>query len=282
MARQFKEGLDYFELDCVLDDNIRLLQAEFGLKGFAIIVKLWQKIYSGHGYYCEWSQDISLLFASDNGLSSGEMNLMENVIERALDRDVFSRDKFEQFSILTSRGIQKRYFHAVSRRENVSIKKEYLLIEVRNKTINVNNNSENVNSNSEYENRSTQSSGEKSREKKSREKEREDAPRSLFYGKFNNVEISSQEYEEIINTYEHGSRLVDQVSEYLTNASKTFRNHYALICKIAREDNWVRRMKIEVVEPEPEYIPTPEEAAEIEELKKQALGKLKGGILKEV
>ena len=32
MARPIKEGLDYFELDCQLEEKVRLIQAEFGLK----------------------------------------------------------------------------------------------------------------------------------------------------------------------------------------------------------------------------------------------------------
>ena len=39
MARPLKEGIDYFSLDCYMDDKIRMIQAEFGLKGFAIIVR---------------------------------------------------------------------------------------------------------------------------------------------------------------------------------------------------------------------------------------------------
>ena len=55
MARPLKEGVDYFSLDCYMDDKIKMIQAEFGLKGFAIVVKLWQTIYREHGYYCEWN-----------------------------------------------------------------------------------------------------------------------------------------------------------------------------------------------------------------------------------
>ena len=75
-GRHNKVGLDYFELDCLLNDKIRLIQAEFGLKGFAVIVKLYQKIYGGNGYYCEWNEDILLLFLVENGLNSDSKNLI--------------------------------------------------------------------------------------------------------------------------------------------------------------------------------------------------------------
>ena len=75
MARPLKEGVDYFSLDCYMDDKIKMIQAEFGLKGFAIVVKLWQTIYREHGYYCEWNEEKKLLFASEEGADcvSGEI-----------------------------------------------------------------------------------------------------------------------------------------------------------------------------------------------------------------
>ena len=48
-GRPTKAGLDYFELDCHMEEKVRLIQAEFGLKGFAVLVKLYQKIYGGFG-----------------------------------------------------------------------------------------------------------------------------------------------------------------------------------------------------------------------------------------
>ena len=45
MPRPYKKGLDYFELDCYLDDKFGMIEAEFGDKGFAIAVKLYQLIY---------------------------------------------------------------------------------------------------------------------------------------------------------------------------------------------------------------------------------------------
>ena len=58
MARPLKDGVTYFPLDVVLDEKFELIEAEFGIKGFAVVVKLYQKIY-GQGYYCEWT-DVAL------------------------------------------------------------------------------------------------------------------------------------------------------------------------------------------------------------------------------
>lgn len=50
-------GVKYFPSDVYLDDKFELIEAEFGLIGFAVVVKLYQKIYS-IGYYCEWNDDV--------------------------------------------------------------------------------------------------------------------------------------------------------------------------------------------------------------------------------
>ena len=165
MARPIKEGLDYFELDCQLEEKVRLIQAEYGLKGFAIVVKLYQKIYGGFGYYCEWNEDSSLLFMSENGVSSrDEKNLISEIVAACIRRNIFSEKLFKEFGILTSYGVQKRYLNAVSRREKVELIKEYLLISVGKNQDNVCINSINVNRNSVNVCSNSQSREEKSRE----------------------------------------------------------------------------------------------------------------------
>ncbi len=165
MARPVKEGLDYFELDCHMEEKVRLIQAEFGLKGFAIVVKLYQKIYGGFGYYCEWNEDSLLLFMSENGVSSrDEKNLISEIVAACIRRNIFSEKLFNEFGILTSYGVQKRYLNAVSRREKVELIKEYLLISVGKNQDNVCINSINVNRNSVNVCSNSQSREEKSRE----------------------------------------------------------------------------------------------------------------------
>ena len=130
MARQNKVGLDYFELDCHMDEKVRLIQAEFGLKGFAVVVLLFQRIYGEQGYYMSWDDDRSLLFMSDIGVSSCDYNLIREIVSACIRRDIFSQKLFSKYRILTSSGIQKRYFNAVARREKVEVIKEYLLLSV--------------------------------------------------------------------------------------------------------------------------------------------------------
>lgn len=165
MARPAKVGLDYFELDCHMSERVRLIQAEFGLKGFAVVVKLFQKIYGELGYYCEWNNDSSLLFASENGASSrDENNLINEIVQACIRRDIFSKKLYKNFGILTSASIQENYLNAVSRREKVFLKKEYLLISVGKNNQNVVINEVNVDRNEVNVDRNTQSREEKIKE----------------------------------------------------------------------------------------------------------------------
>ncbi|MEG1992791.1 MAG: DUF4373 domain-containing protein [Acetivibrio sp.] len=180
-GRPNKVGLDYFELDCHVDEKIELIEAEFGLKGFAIIVKLYQSIYAGFGYYCEWNPDLSVLFARRLGLSSSvefgsvgnvceecalpgfPKNLINEVISASIRRNIFSEELFRKYSILTSTGIQKRYLNATSKRGNVELIKEYLLISVDKNANNVSINSINVVINSNNIVNNEQSKGKESK-----------------------------------------------------------------------------------------------------------------------
>lgn len=166
-GREYKVGLDYFELDCHMEEKVRLIQAEFGLKGFAVVVKLWQKIYGEFGYYCEWSEDSLLLFMSENGVPGDGKNLIKEIVAACIRRDIFSERLFKDFGILTSSGVQKRYLKATSKREKVELIKEYLLISdgVNKKNVVINSIYGGRNSNSEVGNK--QSKEEKSRVEKS-------------------------------------------------------------------------------------------------------------------
>lgn len=136
MARPRKQGLDYFNLGCQLDEKMRLIQAQFGLKGFALVVKLLQKIYGEYGYYCEWTEDAELVFIAENlGASKDGANFVAEVLKACIKRGIFSEDLFGKYGILTSSEIQKNFAEAVKKREQVEMKKEYLLIKVAQKSI---------------------------------------------------------------------------------------------------------------------------------------------------
>lgn len=129
MARPNKPGLEYFPLDCVMDDKTELIEAKYGIIGFGIIIKLFQKIYS-QGYYYRWGEEESLLFSKRINVDN---NLLNDIINDCLRWDLFKKDIYEKFGVLTSRGIQKRYIEATSRRKEVEIEKVLLLVTLTEK-----------------------------------------------------------------------------------------------------------------------------------------------------
>lgn len=188
------DGIPYFPLDVYVDDKIRLIEAEFGLKGFAIIVKLYQKIYGGFGYYCEWTNDVGLLFSQDvcEGYSS-----VSEIVSAAIRRGIFDKDLYEKYQILTSRGVQKRYFSAVSRRKQINVKSEYLLVEVAQFSENVNILSENVSRNAKNVCNLQQSKEKKRKEENRKEKKKKNARPQGGYDRI----LSDIEDEELKNLY---------------------------------------------------------------------------------
>lgn len=163
-------GINYFPLNVHLDDKFELIEAEFGLKGFAIVVKLFQKIYGQQGYYCEWTEDVALLFGKNVGLGG---DAVSEIVRAAIKRGIFDSELYDKYQILTSRGIQERYFKAVSRRKEVEVRKEYLLIKVDQIYKNVRILNENVNISSKNVNISEQKKVEESKVKEKKVEERE-------------------------------------------------------------------------------------------------------------
>ena len=154
-------GIPWFPFDVHLDDKFELIEAEYGLTGFAVVVKLLQKIYGGQGYYCEFTKDVALLFSRNIAVG---YNVVSEIVSASIRRGIFDKDIYEKYGVLTSKGIQTRYFEAVNRRINIEVKKEYLLVQVDQKYKNVNILSGNVNILGENVYRNGQSKEEYSRE----------------------------------------------------------------------------------------------------------------------
>lgn len=163
-----KSGIDYFPLDVILDEKFDLIEAEYGLTGFGVIVRLLQEIYGKAGYYIEWTTEVALLFARKVGLGG---NVVSEIVEASIRRGMFDKEKYDKYHVLTSRGIQKRYFEAVSRRKVLEVDENILLVNVALFCPNVDIRAKNVNIFSENANISKQSKVEESREEKSRVKE---------------------------------------------------------------------------------------------------------------
>lgn len=136
MARPQKIGLDYFPLDTDIDqdDKVAIIEAQHGMLGFAITIKLLMKIYS-EGYYYDWTEKEQILFSKRVNVDINQVNV---IIDDCVKWGLFDEKLFNEYKILTSKGIQSRYFEAVKRRQRVEIAKEFLLLD--DEIVNVYNN----------------------------------------------------------------------------------------------------------------------------------------------
>ena len=166
MARPQKIGLDYFPLDVDFfeDEKILAISGEFAVKGEIIALRLLCEIYK-NGYFVEWSELLKNKMARLGGLSAG---LIEEVVIKLVKYRFFDESLFCEHKVLTSNGIQKRFFEAVKRRKDVKFSK-YLLIEGVNVNINPAKDVVNVNI-------STQSKVDESKVNESKLKKVEESP----------------------------------------------------------------------------------------------------------
>ena len=163
-----KSGIDYFPLDVTLDAKFELIEAEFGLTGFGVVVHLLQEIYGKAGYYIEWTEEVALLFARKVGLGG---SVVSEIVEASIRRGMFDKEKYDKYHVLTSKGIQKRYFEAVSRRKILEVDYNILLVNAAQIFQNVSIQPVNVNIFSKNADISRQSKVEKSRVEKSKEED---------------------------------------------------------------------------------------------------------------
>lgn len=161
-----KSGIDYFPLDVTLNAKFELIEAEFGLTGFGVVVHLLQEIYGKAGYYIEWTEEVALLFARKVGLGG---SVVSEIIEASIRRGMFDKEKYDKYHVLTSKGIQERYFEAVSRRKTLEVDYNILLVDITRILPNVDIQAKNVNILSRNADIERQSKVEKSRVEKSKE-----------------------------------------------------------------------------------------------------------------
>ncbi len=138
MARPKKQGLDYFPLntDFFEDDKIVPVTGEFGLKGEIVAIKLLCAIYR-NGYFIEWSERLRLKFLRDlPGISA---SLLDMIVSRLVQWGFFDETLFNSVRILTSKGIQKRYFEITNRRL-LDHELPHLLVNVSRNPVNVSRN----------------------------------------------------------------------------------------------------------------------------------------------
>lgn len=128
MARPTKQGIDYFPMDCVPDSSLELFIAENGAAGFGLLAMIWQRIYRDDGYFIRNDDDLVLRLRRDSLL---DMESTVSIIGNAIKRGLFDKDMHERFGILTSRGIQRRYFNGAKQKKQAKIYADFCLIDIK-------------------------------------------------------------------------------------------------------------------------------------------------------
>ena len=147
MARPTAKGVEYFPLNVnfINDLKVRKLLLSCGAEAIAVLIYLLSTIYKDEGYYVEIHEDEIDLIALDVNVTP---EFVLKVINKACEVRFFDVNLYENFNILTSKGIQERYLKITERRKNSVVITQFNLVNVYNNSVNVNNNSINVNNNS--------------------------------------------------------------------------------------------------------------------------------------
>ncbi len=125
-GRPLKNGVDYFPLNVVMDDKFELIEAEHGIEGFGVLIKLYQKIYASN-YWIKFDKKAVLVFSNRVNVNKNSINV---IINSCIEWNIFDAKLFKKYEILTSKGIQKRFFEIVKRRKVVEVCNELLLIKI--------------------------------------------------------------------------------------------------------------------------------------------------------
>lgn len=191
MARPTAKGVEYFPLNVnfINDLKVRKLLLSCGAEAIAVLIYLLSTIYKDEGYYVEIHEDEIDLIALDVNVTP---EFVLEVINKACEVRLFDVNLYNNFNILTSKGIQERYLKITERRKNSVVITQFNLINVYNNSVNVNNNSINVDNNPVNVYKSTQSKVKKSKEKKSTEK-------SLSNDSCKNVYLTQTEERDCMN-----------------------------------------------------------------------------------
>ncbi len=139
MARPTKQGVDYFPLDVGFfsDVKIRKIARACGPNSASIILCLLCNIYKDEGYYILWDEDLPFVIADEVGVAEGSV---KEVLLKAIQVGLFDNDLYEKYKILTSAGVQKRFFNITYQRKETGVIPEYLINHANN-LINCTNNS---------------------------------------------------------------------------------------------------------------------------------------------
>ena len=122
------DGINYFPIGVnFMEENaMEVIEAKYGIKGPAIVLKLLCKIYK-EGYFIRWDEEQCLIFANKAGreVQAGEV---QGIIETLFIKGILDENSYQENGILTSESIQKVWLEATKRRKRELSELPYLIV----------------------------------------------------------------------------------------------------------------------------------------------------------
>ena len=122
------DGINYFPVGVnFMEENaMEVIEAKYGIKGSAIVLKLMCKIYK-EGYYIRWDEEQCLIFANKAGREV-QAEAVQGIIEILFTKGILDRNSYQENGILTSESIQKVWMEATKRRKRELSELPYLMV----------------------------------------------------------------------------------------------------------------------------------------------------------
>ena len=122
------DGINYFPMGVnFMEENaMEVIEAKYGIKGPAIVLKLLCKIYK-EGYFIRWDEEQCLIFANKAGREVQAAEV-QGIIEILFIKGILDRNSYLENGILTSESIQKVWLEATKRRKRELSELPYLIV----------------------------------------------------------------------------------------------------------------------------------------------------------
>ena len=122
------DGINYFPIGVnFMEENaMEVIEAKYGIKGSAIVLKLLCKIYK-EGYFIRWDEEQCLIFANKAGREV-QAEEVQGIIEILFIKGILDRNSYLENGILTSENIQKVWLEATKRRKRELSELPYLIV----------------------------------------------------------------------------------------------------------------------------------------------------------
>lgn len=103
-----------------------MIQLACDEQALGVLLALLGYIHGEEGYYLNWNYEVCFSVAYKCRTTQ---EMVQKVVQVALAVGFFNMTIFEQFGVLTSRGIQNRFIAATIKRKEVQLQAEYLVVE---------------------------------------------------------------------------------------------------------------------------------------------------------